>query len=292
MANFVKRVEEYFFLSRPYSVVNVVLLATFVSFLVNGGFVFTFFIRDVCLSVFMWVGSLFFNELIQNEKGRPKIDRVFLWFSLFFPIAVALVVNYSAVGFVILSYVSSYVYATKNYRKIFSEFVFLFRGLVEVSIYATIVSLYGLSVGEHLFFLIPLYLLTVSRNLVGDLRDVKTDQSTLAVKRGVLATKIVSLVFLFAAVALSPSLIVAFPLMVLIPLMLLDNAYLTHRIFIVGTTFYFGNFILTLLSTPGIVVLFQQGLFLSVLANFTYGYVKRSSDKYSRGENHESHVRI
>lgn len=268
----------YILLSRPYTLPSIVLVATLASILARGGLVVDFLIvSDIIFALCVWTSMVYLNEAFHRDRGRIKVP--FSIPAIFYIIALIIAVfrNYFTVAFLILALLSTIIYKFKSINWPASSFVFLFRGFVEFSIFLSVLLFYSATLTTDILLIaLILFLITDSRNLVGDLRDMAVDKYTLPKKYGVAAAYAVSLAFIVAVILLTPSLGISVPLIIIFVLMVLNrNDYIMHHLFVITTSFYLLNYISYLLSYDLLIINFA---YIAVLLSWTYKFVPRMAN--------------
>lgn len=264
-------------LSRPYSVANIIALSLVASIYSRGPIFDTFTILDVFFSVSLWSGLIYLSEFIQKDKNRPRIYIVLPLIFLLICSLIAIFRNYVVLVLIGIGVVSTILYSTKKMNWVGSPFVFLFRGVVEVAIFFGILFFYPSTPIPFFTLILPIYLLTLSRNLIGDIRDADFDKYTLVKKTSQLFAKAVSFFCLSIGIFLTGSLVLSFPLVVIaIGIVVINNAFFLHKWYVIATTFFFLNLLAGFFGWGA--GLLNLG-FLLVTLNSTYRMVKRKSNQ-------------
>jgi len=265
-------------LSRPYSLASIIALGFICYLLVNQKITSQIvFVGIIIVSSIIWLFSMYFGEYLHNKtnKGRSNIN--FFIPAILFVLLIAL--NYNNLTniaiLVILAFLV-YVYSLKAKNTWLSPYAFIFRGSVELTV-ILLFLLQRISVFlEQITFVISIYLITTSRNQIGDLRDKETDKYTFVKKYGEQITKIISIVLLVLVITLNFSLL-SFPLVLTLTIILFTkNYYIQHNIYVISTFFFLINFIFILLS---IDIIISNLIFVGVILEYTYHFVPRESDK-------------
>lgn len=262
---------------RPYSFVTPILAGILAS-VTSRGLVFdTSLALDAALGLSVWCLINLISEFAQGDKtevGKATLAGAFIvTFLLVFyrgtlPIAVFF-----------LGLLSLPLYSLKTRDLPVSPISFLFRGFAEASIMLIVVFTYtGLSAIslQEIIPVVAVYLVTCSRNLVGDLRDMEHDSFTFPVKFGENPARLISILLLAPVFYLIGDLLVVTPL-VLAALILIfyRNYYRLHRMYVLITAFFVVNL---LLSSTGGQIWILNLLLLGVLLNFTYREVPREAN--------------
>lgn len=268
---------------RPYSWINVVLIGVVANvvateslsvssqLLVSGG-----------LSLLLWFAGSCITEFFRKRYEYRESGARYL---LVVPavVGVQLVVGVAPLTVAALLFLlgSCVLYGAKTNSKV-GRVSFLFRGLSEVGLFVLIVSIHDVRSLSPLVveFAAIIYLLTCSRNLVGDLRDVSVDTYTLPVVSQRLS-QVASISLGLGALAVLPELRIMFPAFVAVCLtgvFGIRNAYHVHRLYVLCTLFFIANYLLSLVGGP---LLVSNTVFVGVLLDHTYNYTPRKIAKQS-----------
>ncbi len=263
---------DYVYLLRPYSWIH--------SFLV--GVVAGFYAGQSSLNSLALAGLqgllgylllLLILEVKHRDIGRPLIGKTWTLLVAALMLLIAVQNKYALVCVGLLA-VFSYLYSLKKSRP-WGEVSFLTRGLTVLAqffavyfIFTQIVSL------EVLAIAFSIALVVSSRNLIGDLRDIKTDKYTFPVLHGINTSKSIGAI-LFAGGAVSlflvgQQIVALVAIALLIAILFIKNAFLLHRSTIVLTTTLLVSMLFSL--TPLVIVLIP----LDALVNWaTYKKIYR-----------------
>lgn len=270
-------------LIRPYSLVCFGLIGLIANLLVRGAFIVdSLLIMDFFAPVFLWCANMLFSEAVQKDKNRIGLG-YFAFFSILF-LAIVVYREFLAFAIVAIGLVLSYLYSIKNKNTILSPFSFVFRGFKEVLIFAIVLMFYLHSFDALFSFIsnnweitLMIYLVTISRNLIGDVRDVKADKYTFPKKFGVSSAMLVSSAIMLFVILLSPDLYVSFPIIAILILAAFKvNAYQLHKIYIISSTAFFMNYLFYILGYNLILI---NLFYVSVLLSLTYDFVPRKINK-------------
>jgi hypothetical protein len=271
----------YVLLSRPYTIPSIILIALLANVFIRKELPpDTTLFLDLSFALLTWFSMVYLNEAFHQDIGRKKIPYTIP--AVFFIIAgiISAVVNPHAIMFLILALIGTALYRTKSMKWFGSPYMFFFRGLTEASIFLGIILLHKLSFTNDVLAISGiLFLVTASRNMIGDIRDMAYDQNTFPVKHGEKISRTVSFILLLIAVIISPSIHVSFPLIIMGALILLtSNGYFLHKAYVATTVFYLTNYCYYFLEYDLTLINF---VFISVLAGHTYKLITRKSNLYS-----------
>jgi len=267
--------KDYFLLSRPYTIVEVILIGMLANVIAVGGLYFNNdLLVDVFVSLCFWLSFLLLTE---NRKGR-KISIYVSGALLMLLIATILLKNPASIMFVVLGLLFLYAYSQKSNNPVLGVISPVMRGCLALVVFFNVLSFHD-TITENVLIdnypiILALFLSTTARNLVGDIRDYKVDNYTFPKRYGRGNSFIVSEMLIVLSCLLIGDMLVAFPL-ILILLVILSHmrAYLTHRMHILASTFFLMNYIMFLIDIP---VIFNDILFIAVMLNFTYDHVPRT----------------
>ncbi len=268
----------YLLLIRPYTLPSIALVAVLARIASVQSIALDLnFALDIIFAFSVWGTMVYLNETLKTENGRPKIP---FWVPIVF-FAVAIIIslfrNFYAIPLILTALISTILYWLKSIKWIGSPFVFIFRGVTEIMIFASILLFYNVPLTDTIFtFAAIILLVTNSRNLVGDIRDLRFDKYTFPATFGETASRLVVMLFILIAIWLTSSLAVAFPLIVLILLILIiENGYDLHKIYVTTSIFYFLNLASSTLHSE---TLFLNLAYIGILLNQTYRMVPRKSN--------------
>lgn len=276
----VKKLIDYLLLLRFYTVPNIVLVAILASVFARGGFFADYsLLFDVVFALLVWTTMVYLNEIFyKNEEDRLRIASVIPVASFIAALAMAAVANYLAIPLLFVALIATLVYRLKPLDWFGSGFVFVGRGFTEFAIFLSVALFNSPALTNEIIVVgIILWLITNSRNLIGDLRDMEFDKHTFPNKYGMVLSRIVSIVFMLAAIALTPALLISLPLMVMIVLVLLHKrVYFIHYAFVLSTGFYLANYLSYQMFSDLFVVNF---VYIAVLLSLTYKSVPRKANE-------------
>lgn len=271
-------------LTRPYSFAFVASIGLIANLIMNNELLINFELAiDIAVPLLIWSAILLFVEMRHKQQYRPKITYAHFLLA-FIPLILLMAIREPlSIVFLIIGLPLAYLYSLK------SIFSFVFRGMKEVLIFL-IVMMFYLHEFNSLFseivnlwqLILIIYLLPTSRNLIGDMRDIKEDKHTFARKIGEKVTLLLSGFLLIILVYLAPSVFVAFPVVICLAIMLLSkNNYFLHKMFIVSSTAFFFNYIFYILSYH---LFISNFMFLGFLLMVSYDYMPRKINiKYLEG---------
>jgi len=265
----------YFLLSRPYTIIEVILIGMLANTIAVGGLYFNAdLLLDVFVSLCFWLSFLL---LAENRKGR-KISIYVPGVLFIVLIATILLKNPASIIFVILGLLFLYAYSQKSKNPILGVISPIMRGSLALVVFFNVLSFHQAMIEKVLIgnypIILALFLSTTARNLIGDIRDYKIDNYTLPKRYGRGNSLIVSEALVVLSCLFIGNILVIFPLVpILLALLLHMRAYLIHRLHILASTFFLMNYIMFLI---GISVIFNDILFIAVMLNFTYDQVPRT----------------
>lgn len=278
------QLKNYFLLLRPYSLVDLFLIFFLSQFVALN--TITYGIKDflVSLSFFaFWVFLTFSSEAKHKHPYREQIKIWFPYLFLIVPIIVSMIYRPSAVVSVVLIMISALSYINKNVPGILALLSFISRGVYQSFLFLFGIFFYtgGINLKSILVAAI-IFLIYTARNLIGDIRDIKFDEHTFAVKRGARASYWVAILsyVLGAGIVfyLFRNAILLYPfLLQILAILFFKKAYTLHRYSIIFTSFLIVELFFT---NNHLVLLFLNLLFTAVLSNFIfYNLVPRPSNK-------------
>jgi len=273
-----KKPIDYILLSRPYTLPSIALVTILAGLIARGGIFLDYqLVSDLSFALATWGCMVYLNEAFHTDFGRIKI--IFPIPIAFFIIAliIAITRNPFAVVFLFFALIATFIYRLKSKNWFGSSIVFLFRGLVELSVFFAILSFYSVDlIYQNVFIGIILLSITNARNLIGDVRDVAYDKFTFPKKFGTTLGLLVAILLIIIGIILTPEITIAFPLIIIaILIAIFRDGYFLHNAFVLTTIFYLSNFIYFLLSVD---LLIPNLIFISVLLGFTYKLVTRRSN--------------
>lgn len=276
MNSFVKKL----IIIRPYSWGGIILLGILANVIATKGLVLNADLAvDVFSALLIWSSSVYILEFFhQKVDNREPVTLLLPAVLIFILLSIMAWKNaLTSLFSLLVIIVSVVIYSSKIKKSPLSGFSFMLRGLVEVNIFLIILFFHSFYDINSIFpVLLAIYFMTNSRNLIGDIRDVKFDKYTFPKKYGVRASYVISTVLLLLAIFNAYNFEVTFPLIAYILVIALSrDAYFLHRIFVVTTIFFYANYILFVLNESIILV---NILFVSILLAFTYSLVPRKSN--------------
>jgi hypothetical protein len=266
-------------LTRPYSWIIIVLLGILANIIANKNFIIDanlFF--DCFVAILVWFATSSASEFFHRNIDKRGVTSPKLPIVLFFILAFSLIYkNILTIIFlpILIVAVIAYSYKIKNW--FLSSFSFLIRGVLEICVILIVLFFHGFySIVNVLPIIISVYLLTISRNLIGDIRDVKFDKYTFPKKYGSKTGYIVSSILVILSLILIPNIEIMLPMILYLVLLLISrNAYLLHRLSVMTMIFIIANYALFMLNQN---LFFTNIIFVGVLLNFTYPLVPRKSN--------------
>jgi len=226
------------FLTRPYSWIHSFLIGVLAAVIASQVNAFSFIMAGF-ESVLLYILLCSILETKHKEVGRPLLPRLTLLVVFVVSLLIALQTELSIAfygGFVILSYL----YSLKKIEG-FGLFSFVARGLMVITQFFVIFFIFNAQLSIlPVVFALALALLMSARNLIGDIRDIKTDKTTFPAVFGKRASlQICSLMLLLAAgllAAIGSYLLASLVILLLALILFIKNAFILHRVLIVYTT--------------------------------------------------------
>ncbi len=265
---------------RLYTLINIILISLIPSILTNNITPFNL-IRDSLFGILFWCAIILSKEILHAKTdGREKISFVIPIIIWIITISTIFIFgNIFSILLIPISLITFAIYSLKNKDWILSEASFIFRGFLEMCLFLIILNFYQTNTPNFLSYVsiaVAFLLITNSRNLVGDLRDIKFDKYTFPCTFGEKKSKIISILLLIPILFLV-NIQISLPIIFLIILIALYNNYFeVHKFFVITT----GIFIINIIS-----FLIYQNCFLTntaffiILFNLTYNFTPRNSNK-------------
>ncbi len=276
--------QKVFSLTRVYSLGNV-LLITILTIGLNFGNISinSKFIETCLMGLLFWISCVFLLEFFHKSvDGREKfLDRYMLLIPVILLVSILLTTAPMAIIFFILALISVKIYSLKSKNLPISHIVFIFRPVTELGIMFAAAAIYNYNLHNPELWILSLlvFLISISRNLIGDIRDVQFDRYTLPRKIGTNKTYLLSFLILLILIilcifnALFYALIPLFLMSILIIIKL--DPYVLHRIYIICSSFFFAFLLPISEQSINLVIIL---LFISVISNFTYNITPRKSN--------------
>lgn len=270
-------------LLRPYSFVGIILVGIIAYVLSNKSF---FLQQSMILSIIVpllfWMKSIFIGEYfhrIENKTKRIKPPSIAFILVVLLLVITCFLIFPPAILIVCLMLIAAGVYSIKNQINIFGRISFLTRGFLEAGVLVFLLIIYGQSfsiVLEHSKVILWVYVITVSRNLIGDVRDIKFDKYTFAKVFGKNTALGVSMFLMALAILLAENLWVAFPLLIMFILTVLNvNAYILHKTYVISTVASYALYINAWLNQEPFLLI---SLYLGSVLLITYDLVPRKTN--------------
>lgn len=266
-------------LSRPYSWIGIVLVALLANVIATKNFIINIdMFVDIITAFLMWCFTLFIAEFIHRKVDKRGYKSPLLPILILIAVAIIfLYKNFLTLPILLVVLVANIIYSFKIKKWLLSAFSFMFRGILEVSIFIVVLFFHSFySLNDILPLILAIYLLVDSRNLIGDIRDVDFDQYTFPRRYGINVSYVVSALLAIISLIIILNVMIVFPIIIFLFLLIKTrNSYLLHRIYVIVTTFFIMNYILFLLNYN---IIFSNVLFIAVILNFTYPLVPRKSN--------------
>ena len=236
--------KQFFFL-RPYSFTGVLSIALLASLFAQPFSSYSIFV-DFAAALLLWITAIFIGEYFHLKSDKRRLPFALLVFSVAAFFALAVFLEPKALILFVLMLALCLIYANKSRIAFVSPFSFLVRGFLEVIIFLTVLLFHLHSFNALAAFWQPvttIYLITVSRNLVGDVRDVKYDKHSFPKQFGVKPSRAVAFALLAATLAIVPSPSILLPAIPVLLLLLCGApSYLTHASFVASTFAIYLNY--------------------------------------------------
>lgn len=264
--------------TRPYSWVGAVLLGLLAYVAATESLApSAAMLLDIFTALLLWTTGLLFIEYFQRKNDKRISSATLPIISLALLVSLIAIRNYVALLLVPVMFIASIIYALKTRSALFGRASFLLRGLWDVIAFVILLMSHGACCpGGHYPVILAIYLLSCSRNLVGDIRDVAFDRHTFPRVFGTRAGYAVSAALALISVLVIRDIYVMFPVIVTIALIaFVRDARLLHRTFVLTTAFFLSNTILMLLGRDAI---FTNILFVAAVLSSTYSMVPRRSN--------------
>ena len=279
---------------RPYSWADLLFIGLVAKVSVEKSF--SFDIKDIAMLIGLLSLWYFYNLLLEwykarEYRARPNLIIAFSFLALGIILGLiysplTLIFSISSVFFVLL-------YLLKNKVTIFGISSPIVRGIIQSQYYLYALLFYSKNISNaDITLSVLIFLMSASRALIGDLRDIvpdsKTNKNTFPVIFGVQAA-IVLIVILFLAsiiifISAFQNYLAGFPLiLMIIAVMAYKNGYVLHQLMIIATTFVSVNLIALLLGDS--LILFNL-IFLGIFTNLIfYPLLSRKSNPIFSSQN-------
>ncbi|MDE1859387.1 MAG: hypothetical protein KGH67_02565, partial [Candidatus Micrarchaeota archaeon] len=170
-------------LMRPYSIGNIALISILtIAYMTVIKFDYKFLIT-VLAGLLFWIVCVFLLEFLHKKvDGREEyINHYIFIVSILVLLVILAFMAPIGILILILSLISVKLYGMKVKDSIISELAFLFRPFTEIGIVYMTAAIYGYNLlAFKLIYLSGLiYLISISRNIIGDIRDMNHDKYTL-----------------------------------------------------------------------------------------------------------------
>lgn len=228
----------------------------------------------------IWCAMIYVVEYFHRDiDGRITISLIWSVIPFLIALGLSLIHDYRTLLFFVVIVGSTILYASKKNAHKLSAFSFIFRGLVELSMFLLVGFFYEKQLSllfAPIGLIVSIYFITISRNLVGDIRDTKYDKFTFPKKYGTKNSYIVSGIVLLSAILFN-NIWIAAPLIIPLVLIALQyNPYSLHKIFVISTVYFLVNQIAVV---TGVSLILTNALFIFSLAFLFYESVPRKSNK-------------
>lgn len=197
-----QRLGHFYRLTRPYSWVCSTAVAVAAWLLSGGGPGMAALAIPLSLSALLWVGLNWLSDSIQRDPGRVPPPTALLLTALAVSLALAAAQSASACVWALIHYLLVLAYARKKHSATIGAVSYLLRGGTVFAACASVGAAANgawFPQGDALWFIASQALAHAGRNLVGDIRDMKTDRYELPVTHGAKFAVVVAVGCLVAA---------------------------------------------------------------------------------------------
>ncbi len=239
------------------------------------------FILTLIMGILFWVACVFTLDFMHKSiDGREKLLNKYI---LLIPLALLIIIFLEYAPYAILIFIGAMVsvilYSMKSKSTGVSHLLFLFRPFTEIGIIYSAAMMYGIDLYYQPLLLLSavVFLISSSRNIIGDARDAKFDKhTTLPRKVGVNQTYFISAVLLLILFLINGLNYALVPLVFILALLIFRlHPYILHRIYILCSGFFFALLLSQLGVSPMIITML---LLVTSLLNFTYNLTPRVSN--------------
>lgn len=189
-------------LTRPYSWVCSTAVSVAAWVFSGGGPGMAALLIPLSLSALLWVGLNWLSDSIQRDAGRVPPPAALLLATLALSLALAAVQSASACAWALIHYLLVLAYARKKHSAKVGAVSYLLRGGTVFAACASVGAAANgawFPQGDAFWFIASQSLAHAARNLIGDIRDMKTDRYELPVTHGAKLAVVVAVVCLVAA---------------------------------------------------------------------------------------------
>lgn len=271
----------WIYIARPYSWIGAISIALLANVISTGNLTLnSALLEDVLITLVSWISAILLLEYLHRDTDKRIRSLSPFIFILIILILILAYKNPYTLILLFLAIPVGILYASKTRSWFISGFSFMFRGIWEVYIFLTILFFHHYyNINSVFYIILIIYCLTISRNLVGDMRDVKYDKFTFPNRYGLKASYLISGVLILIPIFLIKNLVVSLPLIFyLFLLALIRDSYISHRIFTLTTAFFLINYVAYFLNAY-LCLAFINTLFIATLLNFTYNLTPRRANE-------------
>lgn len=280
---------------RPYSWIDLIFLGYLAKFSIIKNLIFSYIDLVFIISLLLW--WFLFNSALETKhnyayRGKTSLLQPIIFFILV--TVIALIYQPLSLIPLLISIFLILVYLQKNKNKILGILSSVIRGSIETFSFFFVAILLNHSItGDQWFLGFIIFLLYVSRALIGDIRDVKhnkeVNKQTVPVVFGINISKsLITIILTFSCIVSTlyfGNYLLTLPSILFISaLVFFQNRYVLHQLSIITTMFFHINLITFFtnqnLLLPNIIYI---GLFLNFI---TYPLLKRKSNPiFLEGQN-------
>jgi 4-hydroxybenzoate polyprenyltransferase len=271
---------------RPYSWVDLILLAYLAKFSVTG--ILSFSVNDIILIVEVLLWWFYFNSVLEMKKNhsyRARVPKILPILFLASMTVLALFVRTTSLIPLVVSTIGILLYLKKEEQKFWGITSCVIRGLIQVSFFIFILFFLKEEISvDQIILSVVIFLLFVERAILGDLRDEKSDRErrkmTIVVVLGTKVTKWISILILLTSVLVLlhfGSVLATLPILFLTLLLFFySNGYILHQLMIFTTSAVWVNCI-AIFTGQNLVLL--NLIYLGILLNLVfYPLLERKSN--------------
>ena len=266
-------------ITRPYSWVCIIFVAILANILSRGALILDNVLAfDIITALVAWYVATSMVEYFHGKiDGRGLTNPMIPIISSIIFAAILIFRNPVTLIFLPIILFADFIYSMKIRKWLLSRFSFMFRGVLEVSVFLS-TMLFNMNYDIIIYtpLILAIFFLTNSRNLIGDIRDVEFDKYIFPKRYGIGASYMFSVALILLSILLLPDILLMLPMVLFIAVVpILKNAYSLHRIFVLSMTFFYANYISIVV---GLSLFITNMLFVAVILNLTYPVVPRKSN--------------
>ncbi len=266
---------------RPYSFIGIISIVVLADVIINAVTPFSLLVDSIA-GLLLWMIAIFIGEYFHFKLDHRRLPAILLLFAVALFLIIVLLNEPKALSLFVAMLILCLAYANKSRVKLVSPISFLIRGFLEVIIFLTIVLFHSHSlIGLVNYWpqAILIYLITASRNLVGDVRDMKYDKYTFPTIFGKKMSYVVSITLIILSFIITPTPFILLPLLPIILLLLIDfPPYLLHAAYVISTFAVYLNYTIFLLNEKLIFLFLTNLFFAGNILILTYFFTPRRAN--------------